>query len=476
MRVLPVNEVYSKIECSAGIAREISEHFTFDVPGARFTPAYKRGWDGKIRLFRKGFIYVGLIEELINFCEDRGYEVENEHQFFHQLLQRPEEIGIDEHIASLNIPDRFKLHDYQYEAARHCLQSERALILSPTASGKSLIIYLVATRYTRTLIVVPTTSLVGQMVSDFREYGYRGEIQEILGGKTREVHAPIVIGTWQSIIKEDPGWVNQFECIIVDEAHGAKAKSLVSIMESAIEVIYRFGFTGTLDGTETNEMVLRGLFGPVKRSISTKELMERGTIAKANIRMVLLKYPEPVCKNVRYMSYDEEIQFLTQNEARNNFIVNLALGLKGNTILLYRLLEHGMFLAEEIRKHSGSRKVYLVDGDVDAEVRNDVRKLVEKDDDAIVVASRGVFAVGVNIRRVHNLIMAHPTKSRILVPQSIGRGLRKGEGKVTCNIYDIADDLTWKGKKNYTLSHALERVAIYAENEMDYSMFALDLK
>lgn len=470
MRALPGDAVYNQIECSPGVAREISEHFTFDVPGARFTPAFKRGWDGKIRLFRRGFLYAGLTDEVAEFCEERGYLFEDRSEIGSKYV----DLDLDEFIASLKLPEKFQLRDYQYEAVAHCLQSERALLLSPTASGKSLIIYVVSQRFTRTLIIVPTTALVSQMVGDFRDYGYKGEIQEILGGRDRDVKAPVVIGTWQSIVKEAPEWVNQFECVIVDEAHGAKAKSLTGIMEAATHVLYRFGFTGTLDGAETNEMVLRGLFGPVRRVVSTGELVRRGTIAKPNIRVLTLVYPERQRKAARGLTYDEEIKFLTEHPARNNFIINLAASMKGNTVLLFRLLEHGKLLAAALEK-LGNRKVYLVDGGVDGEIRNDVRAEVEEDENAIIVASRGTFAVGVNIKRLHNLIIAHPTKSRILVPQSVGRGLRLGSDKTECQIYDIADDLSWK-KKNYTLTHALERIAIYYEQEMDPAIFRIDLE
>lgn len=468
--------MYHRIDCEPAIWREIQDKFSFEVPGAKFTPAFKaRRWDGVIRLAKHGKLYAGLLPRLFELCHGQGYDLDAS-----RLPSLVDDFSIEDVqglVEGLDLPEAYRPRDYQFDALRTSLRARRCLLLSPTASGKSLVIYALARTLPRCLVVVPSTSLVHQMMGDFADYGYSGEIKGIVAGEDRNTDAPIVVSTWQSIARESPEWVRQFQCVIVDEAHGAKAKSLVGIMEAAVDVRYRFGFTGTLDGTLTNRMVLEGLFGPVVRVITTRELMDRGTIAEARPEVVVLGYPDAARRAARGMTYMEEIEFIVSSPARLEYLVNLVESLRGNTLLLFtRVEQHGLPIYEAIKARIGDkRRVHVVHGGVDGEERDDIRGLVEEDDDAVVVCSYGTFSQGVNVRRVHNIVMASPYKSRIIVPQSIGRGLRMAEDKTECVIYDVADDLSWRGRQNHTLRHCEERVKMYAEMGLDYRMTRLAL-
>jgi superfamily II DNA or RNA helicase len=370
--------------------------------------------------------------------------------------------------------------DYQMEAFIHAVRERRALMLSPTASGKSFIIYLLVRYYaSRTLIIVPTTSLVSQLASDFNDYGFVSDklVHRIFSGQDKQSNKPITISTWQSIYKLPKEYFQQFDVVIGDEAHLFKAKSLSSIMSNLDSCRYRFGFTGTLDGTQTHKLVLEGLFGPVRKVTTTSELIEQKHLAEFKIKAIVLSYPEEVRKMIaRAADYQAEMDYLVRLEARNKFIRNLALSLEGNTLLLFQYVDkHGKGLYDKLMQEAGDRKIFYVSGEVDGEEREEIRKIVEEEQNAIIVASYGTFSTGVNIRNLHNVIFSSPSKSKIRNLQSIGRGLRKSDSKDSATLYDIADDMSWKSKKNFTLLHFMERIKIYNEEKFPYKLYNVTL-
>lgn len=469
------NHVHHRVNCEASIAMELSEHFTFFVPGYKFMPKYKMGiWDGKIRLFNftTKLIYCGLEREIEEFCKDRGYEFTSNTEPAEDFSIHDAKAFIDE----LNLPAEIEPRDYQIKSFAQAIRERRALFLSPTASGKSLMIYLISSYLNlKTLIIVPTINLCTQTKKFFEEYGHEEDIHVIYGGQSKSSDAQITITTWQSIFKMPKSWFNQFEVIFGDEAHGAKAKSMVSIMEKTPYVKYKFGFTGTLDDLQTNILVITGLFGPVIKVISTAELMEQGHIAQLKIKAIVLDYPELVRKMAAAYKYQDEIEFIIKNKHRNEFIRKLALSLEGNTLILFRRVEdHGKVLYD-LLKDCG-RNVYYASGETDAEERELIRQTIASETDCIFVASEGTFSTGADMPQIRNVVFASPTKSKIKVLQSIGRGLRKAAGKFFCTLYDISDDLSWKTHKNYTLLHFMSRVKIYASEKFDYKIYKVKTK
>jgi len=474
------NEVFLKIITEPHVAHELSDQFTFEIPGAKYMPQYrKRYWDGKIRLFnlQTGEIYVGLLDKIVSFCKHHKYDYKFEDsKYFGTPFEVNEMISLEGVKDYMNAISKTPPRDYQIEGVYDALRHNRRLVISPTASGKSLMIYSIvryfAEQQKSTLIVVPTTSLVEQMYKDFESYGWDAEsyCQKVYAGREKEVNAPVVITTWQSIYKLPATYFENFEVVIGDEAHLFKSQSLVKIMTKLHTAKYRYGFTGTLDGTQTHKLVLEGLFGPSYKTIRTHELMEKGYLAKLNAKIILLKHP-PVC----FDTYEDELQYLIGHEQRNKFIKNLALDLKGNTLILYSRVEtHGEVLYNMI--NNNDRKVFFIHGGVDVENRETCRSITEEENDAIIVASYGTFSTGINIRRLHNIIFASPSKSRIRNLQSIGRVLRKGKGKVKAVLYDIADDCSTDSKRNYTLNHLFERIKIYNEENFNYDLVKVQLK
>ena len=470
------NEVFLQIECEPHVAHELSDNFTFDVPGAKFMPQYRsKYWDGKIRLFnvQKNEIYVGLLDKVTSFCKRHDYEFEFLDSKFYGLPyeenDKISEEGVKDYVTAIS---KYKPRGYQIEGISDALKRNRRLIISPTGSGKSLMIYAI-TRYhaehdRRILIIVPTTSLVEQMYKDFVDYGWDVEevCHKIYAGKDLLSKKNVIISTWQSIYKLPKTWF-KYDVVIGDEAHQFKSKSLVSIMTKLYDTKYRYGFTGTLDGTQTHKWVLEGLFGPSYKIINTSDLQEAGYLAKLNIKVLLLKHDPKI-----FDLYEDEVQYLISHEKRNKFIKNLALDLKGNTLILYsRVATHGQILYDLI--NTNERPVFFVHGGVDATEREEVRELTEKENNAIIIASYGTFSTGINIKRLHNIIFASPSKSRIRTLQSIGRVLRKGVGKVNATLYDVADDTKKGSKQNYTLNHLIERIKYYNEEKFNYEIIQI---
>ena len=487
--VKKVNESFLHIECEASTERELSEHFCFYVPGYKFMPAYKnRMWDGKIRLFdmRKKTLYCGLYKYLEQFCEERDYTIVNDGPITEEFDQDI----LDATLEETTLPSHISPRDYQLNALKHALRTSKSLLLSPTASGKSLIIYLLVRYYLlknptkKILIIVPTTSLVEQMYSDFEEYSKNDPsfntdefCHRIYGGAEKTTMLRCKISTWQSQHKLPAKAFENVGMVIGDEAHQFKAKSLTSIMEKCVNAEYRIGTTGTLDGTQTHQLVLEGLFGPVHRVTTTKALMDSEQLAQLDIQILLLKYKEEYCKVISKLKYQQELDFIVGYDARNNFISNLALDQKGNTLILFNYVEkHGKPLHNMLTdKIKGDRKLFYVSGETPVDDREQIRAITEKEGNAIIVASLGTFSTGINIKRLHNLIFASPSKSQIRVLQSIGRGLRVSGDNINTTVYDIADDLHYKAKKNYTLNHAAERIKIYSKEKFKYKIYEINI-
>ena len=480
VRIEKVNEVYLKVNAEAGVLMEMSGYFEFDVPGAKFSPAYRnKVWDGKIRLLNvmTRLLYAGLLPYVISFCSDRGYKCEISEDF-----KPVNTYGAESGYAiSKLLKTKFELRDYQNEAFVEALNSERRLLLSPTGSGKSFIIYLLTQWHIaqgrRVVIIVPTTSLVHQMASDFVEYNNDKpmDIHKIMAGAEKDIENKIVITTWQSIYKLKKTWFDSYDVVVGDECHLFKAKSLTSIMTKLEDCKYRYGFTGTLDGTQTHKLVLEGLFGPVKKVITTAELMNKEVLADLRIKGIVLEHTKEIRKLMAGKTYQEEMDFIVGFEPRNKFICNLAKSLKGNTLILFQYVDkHGKVLYPMLQKMN--KEVYFVHGGVNASIREDIRKIVENSNDSIILASYGTFSTGINIRNLHNVLFASSGKSRIRNLQSIGRSLRLHESKEVATLYDLVDDLSRGKSKNFALKHFMERIDTYSKEGFSFKLYNVALK
>ena len=476
------NEVYVTVHSDEEyVHRELSDYFTFEVPEAKYlkkNPRYKY-WDGTIRLYSPstGALYHGLVDHLQTWANEKQYSVQYEkNDWYGDIVDDNKFVSLPAVKVFMDKISTIKPRDYQYRAVYEALKNNRRLLLSPTGSGKSLMIYSIVRYYAATakkiLIIVPTTSLVEQMVNDFISYGWSANefVHKIYSGKDKITDKPIIISTWQSIYKFPKRYFDDIDCVIGDEAHLFKSKSLTGIMTKLHNAKYRFGFTGTLDGSKTHKWVLEGLFGSYEQVTKTEELIKSGYLSKFRIKVLLCKHAPQY-----FDSYHDEMEYLVEHKGRNNLIKNLVKDIEGNTLVLFNYVEkHGTPLYDLINNNvDDARKVFFVHGGTDVEDREEVRQITETESNAIIVASYGTFSTGINIKRLHNIIFASPSKSRIRNLQSIGRVLRKGEGKDIATLYDIADDI---GGQNYTLKHLNERVNIYNDENFRYEVIKVNLR
>jgi superfamily II DNA or RNA helicase len=492
IKVEKINDVHMKVIADAGTLQEISEFFSFRPPGYQFSPKFKaRVWDGYIRLLTpfKPFLYIGLLNYLQEFAEMREYDLDIQEDLIHQE-DVPDDYGYE---LAKECGIKLELRDYQNDYIVNAIRTKRAMSLSPTSSGKSLMIHLIQQHYWRafqhrTLIIVPTISLVHQMAGDFIDYGCDPEmIYKIQGGVDKDTTKPVVISTWQSLMKQPKEWFDQFRVIVGDEAHLFTGQSLQNIMNKCTDAPYRFGFTGTVgEDSKVHRMVLQGLFGPIKKYVTTKNLIDSGTVADFKIKALVLDYPKETKdafrKNIKKLQKEKrfhaEKEFITNNEKRNLFIRNLVWSLEGqNNLILFELVEkHGKVLEPLLRKEG--RNLHFIYGSTPGEERERIRHLIENDPvkNHDILASYGTLSTGVNLRRLDNLILASGSKSEVRILQSIGRTLRKGNGADKATLYDITDDLSSGSYTNYTLDHFKKRIEIYSSEQFPFRIFNIELK
>ena len=492
IKIEKLDEVYVRVFSDPSIEQELVDFFTYEYPGARFTPQYRaRLWDGKVRLYDgvRKTLYVGLISYVEEFAKRNNYELQyvNPEQFLQNDIVYSD---IERWVETLNPQSKneaITVRDYQCDAIYKAITYDRVLLLSPTASGKSLIIYSILRWHLennrKCIIIVPTTYLVEQLYADFEDYSSangwdtRHHCQKLYSGFTKEFTKDVLITTWQSVYLQPKSWFKQFDVIFGDEAHQFKAKSLTGVMEKMDTIRFRIGTTGTLDNKKIHKLVLEGVFGPVHRVTTTKALMDSGRLSTLNIMCVVLKYNEEIRKARKNNTYQDEMDWIVYCEPRNKFIRNLAINSEGNTLVLFQYVEkHGKVLYDLIKeKAKDGRKIFFVYGGTDTSDREAIRHITEDESDAIIIASFGTFSTGINIPSIENVIFASPSKSKIRNLQSIGRGLRLKDGKTKCNLFDLADDLHWKSWKNHTLNHAAERYKTYAEEEFKIKIVEVDL-
>jgi superfamily II DNA or RNA helicase len=489
-----VDEVRYYIKAEKGIKQELRDYFSFMVPGAQYMPMFKRRiWDGKIRLFDilSSTLPRGLKTYLQKFAEDRKYSISIK-ESERKLCITPEQL--QEYYKTLKVSVKKQavdMHPHQSQAIVHAINNQRCVIISPTGSGKSLIIY-VLLRFLQSvlksdrkiLILVPTVGLVNQMDSDFFDYSKsdtswscKKYIHKISAGADKDTSKQIIVSTWQSVYKLPRIWFDQFDAVIFDECHQAKAESINLIGQKMTKAWFRIGTTGTLDQAQAHRLSIEGILGPAVQFIQTKNLMNKGLLATLGIDCILLKYSEEEKQSLNKQRYPDELKWIVANEKRNEFIKNLAISTKGNTLILFNYVEiHGKPLHDVIQASRGDRPVYFISGKTEADTRERIRKVVDKESNAILVASFGTTSTGINIVNIDNIIFASPTKSIIRLLQSIGRGLRVSSKKKTLKVFDIVDDLCYKSYKNHVYRHFEERLKIYKKEKFDYKIVSMSFE
>ncbi len=482
-----LNESFISVVGDTDEILNISDYFSFFTPNYRWSPKFKAGiWDGKIRMFNRknNTLPIGLYPRLKYFCKQTNIEFFD--NFTKTSLKLTEQNVIDYCERKLKLP--FKPRDYQINGVIESFRQQKLVIKSPTASGKSLILYIISKLFYeiykgKVLIIVPTVSLVEQMKGDFVEYNENLEenlhkkITTIYSGQERDWNNPIIVSTWQSLQTiKDLRIFQQFGCVLVDEVFSAEtAIQIQTIIGNCSKAKMKVGVAGTLNDEKINRIQLEGLFGKINSKTSTKKLMEEGILSKLKIKVIILHYNNIIKKKLFKSSYHDEMKMIQLIKERSNFIINIASKIDKNVLILFKNIDYGKLLFKELNNKKLERQIYYIAGETKADIREEVRKLTSLDKNAIIVASLGTFAIGINIPNLNTIIFGQNFKSKIKVLQSIGRVLRKTDKKNKATLIDIVDNLQYKRRKNYALKHAMERIKIYDKEGFEYNIKEIDI-
>lgn len=483
------NDSFAQLHCSEVINHEINNLFSAFAPGYRFNPRYKHHlWDGKTRVYSPitQLLPIGLVSNLINWCEKKGYsyKLENFDDFKDEIDYEELRTEVNSYIK------KFDIREYQLRAVYEALTNKKGILLSCTGSGKSLMIYCIF-RYLlknkhlkRTLLIVPNTSLVEQMYSDFKDYGWDdidNYVELLYSGKKPTHKLPILISTWQSLEKLEKDFFEDYRCVLVDECQGVKANVVSRILKSSYNADYKIGTTGTLPKEMSDQLIINSVIGNVVFELKSSELIDQGFLTKMNVAGIFLKYPEEFVQANKDRTYPEEVKMVEEYENRNSVLKFILDHTKvtDNILILVTHKAHLQSVVDYLIANYPNRKTSVISGDVKTKVREDIRTGIENEEGSVIVATYKTMSAGVNIPKLHAVMLYSNSKSRIQVLQSIGRGLRLHQTKNKVIIYDIIDDLSYKTrtgkiKKNYCMQHYDERLEFY--NEQEFPVITTNLK
>lgn len=496
LKVIKKNESFCNLEFSDFAIKEmIFKEFSFRPEGYKFMPKFRMGkWDGFVRLYDRfrNLFPLGLVSKLYYFCVKKNIVIEFEN-FDKSNTIFNENYVLDYAENILKLP--FKIRDYQLDGVLKGLSERHCILLSPTGTGKSLIIYIIlrlVLKYNKKfkiLIVVPTLSLIDQMVGDFDDYAvnttlnFNNLCQKIYSGACKQINKQIVVSTYQSLENIEPEYFEQFGALLVDECHTGSLKGNVNnkIASYCINAKYKIGFSGTLQDAQVNLYSLISSFGQIFQLTKTINEIERGNLSKIIVRQIVLHYPENDCKDF-YNGLDElesdegssapvvfnyEIDWINNKPYKSNLILDICEKYANNTLILFKRTEFGTSLFSRIKFAFINRKVFLVTGLTEKEEREKIRAICEKHNNCVIVANYRIFSTGINIKNLHNVIFGESVKSKITTLQSIGRSLRLNNNKEIANVFDIVDCIRFEDRENIIFRHSASRGDIYEKESFE---------
>lgn len=489
--ITKVNSSYVLVDSDDDILHDINNYFAVYADGYMFNPRYKaRVWDGKVRFFSiiNHTLPAGLLPTLEKFCRDNNYIVTYADKF-NEFESEYDDAEFEKNCNNALKNSGMKMRDYQEAACKLALQKKIGILQCCTSSGKSMIIYnmirnmLTYKRIKKILLIVPSVSLVEQMNSDFKDYGWKDSdkyISLLYSGKNYEPSKPILISTWQSLQKfDDPDFFADFDAVVVDECHGSKASVINSILKQCINTEYRIGTTGTLPTGAADLLSITGVLGNVLYTITSKELIERGYLTKMIVAGIIAKYPEDFIAKNKGRSYPEEVKMVESYQNRTKVLETIFKHTPNehNVLLLCNHVDHVKETAAWLKNTYPDKNIKVISGSVGAKEREDIRKKLESEEGTVIVATYGTCSTGINMPKLHEVILYANSKSKIKVLQSLGRGLRKHNTKNRVILYDIVDDLSYKTRTrvihNYLFNHWKEREKYYKEQEFPIKLMEL---
>ena len=502
----PIKELLHLVEATHVEYHQLQNMLKREVKGAKYNPAVKAGaWDGKVDYFNKGVIQLGLWKECYKLARyiNTPFEIINKEDFpvARNLDENHFRQFIDIFFKDRTMKDNsiFFPYEHQIDAAFKILKNRYCTVEVATAGGKSLIFSIMLFYIlkhikpdAKFLLVVPNTNLVTQFYDDLCDYnlGYNKEnttplklqLEEIMSDrprKHREGDPNIYIATYQSLANQENWpieWFKQFYFVACDEAHSGKAKTVTDVIERTFGSAYiRYGMTGTLpiDISAEHQMICY-LFGPKVAEVRADNLMDLGVVARVKIRSFLLNHNDADLQSrllkIRKAgnpkkALDIEKEFVRASDKRDNFIVKIVDKCTQNVLILFYIKEYGRKLHEKMQAAFPDRVCHYIDGDINNEERNNIKKALEDTSKGpqVLLGSYGCLSTGINIKAIFNIIFAESFKSDVIIRQSIGRGLRLHPEKEKLYVFDLVDMLGKNEKVGKTIlyNQYIERKRIY---------------
>lgn len=489
IRITKFNEVYCQLDADTYTKNKLVRLFRIEEPGYYFNPKYKAGfWDGRRQLYNGGnYIYTGLVPMVIKWANKNNIEVQDNSKIIFNPDDKIE--YIKEKVKELKLP--FEPRDYQIESVAKCISFNKCAVSSPTSSGKSLIIYMIArlvqqmkTAKSKMVIIVPSRILVKQMYDDFASYSKNDDswnvednCVRISGDFIKDFSKEIIITTYQSLINVDESFFPKIECLFLDECHGAqsyssdKAKRLHIILNQCTNSRYRFGFTGTFPDEMLFRTTLLKYFVNKFEATDYGELLENNWISNFSINVIKLHH----LVNKNGQQYRDELNFIYEDKRRNEFLKKLLLKNKKNQLVLFKeVKQHAnkfyQSLIEDPRFKG--KHIILLDGDSKVKERDKVKEYIANENDVILLATYKLLGTGWSVNNLHNIIFAAPLKSKQTILQSIGRGLRLlSNSEKNCQIWDIVDKFLYN---NTLYTQWKERQRAYESVKFNMKIFDID--
>lgn len=450
---------------------EIREHFSVANQAAKFA-RFRGGWASarKYAITPAGRFDIGLYFEIQNFLTECQVDVDVVCTKAFKERIRPElNVG---RIKQLKL----KLRDYQKDIVKQCMANGRGTVVLATAGGKTLTIAtLLETIFQKNkdfkcALIVPDLGLVNQTHSDFDEYGVTFGFSKWTGNNEINLNSNVIIcnlGILQSS-KSNVEWLRHVDVCVIDEVHKLRKGNKINKLLKNVRTQNRFGLTGTLPEEKIDEWNIVGKIGPVIYEKNSAELRDENYISDVKVQILRLEYigsPKyPTEMTDPSQRYRAELEFLAYNKFRNNIISSLCRNFERNALIMVDYIEHGTHLHRVLQRNCPDKKVYFIRGDVDVEDRDRVKKIMEMEDNVIVVAISKIFSTGINIKNLHYIIFGSGGKAKIKTIQSIGRGLRLHKNKSKLIIFDIGDDL------QYGSQHLLKRINLYNKERIEYGI------
>jgi superfamily II DNA or RNA helicase len=513
---------------------QVSLWLTRHVKGYRYMPAFKMGvWNGQQSYFKNGRINLGLWKEAMRGCK----EIETSF-----ILENKDEFPLNRDVTLQGVRDfcidYFKTHkvrtksgewvnfipyDHQIEAAYKILKNRYCMAEVATSGGKSLIISIVIF-YTlknmdpkaKFLIIVPSITLVTQFYDNIIEYNMgvnnilemrekkldyilNGShlpcdirIEEVMSERPRKwsgtLDANVYIGTYQSLEKWPKEFFKQFHTVVTDEAHGAKAKTITTILNHTFGTAYsRFGVSGTFPEEDTCEILtIQSVLGPKITEVSANELKEKGIITPMDVKVVIMNHEDLEfdgrMTEIRRggngkNAFDLEKEYIHQSDKRLDFIKKIVDKCDSNTLLLFHTIEYGQKIFNRLKDELTDKEFYYIDGEVSGKKREIIKKEMENTDGKVrvLIASYGTLSTGVSINAIFNVIFADSFKSEQIIIQSIGRALRLHDDKKKAMIFDLVDVFSSKEMSNILFRHFKEREKFYIKRQYPYKIIKINL-